>query len=54
MYKLINTQTPNGLQLSDYALRLSDGAFVNRENNEEYLKWLAEGNTPLPADEPQQ
>ena len=51
MYQLMNTQKPDGFQLSDYALRLSDGAFVNRENNEEYLKWVAEGNTPLPADE---
>lgn len=23
----------------------------NTQSNEEYLKWLAEGNTPLPADE---
>ena len=53
MYKLINTQTPNGLQLSDYALRLYDGAFVNRENNEAYLKWVAEGNEPIPADQPE-
>lgn len=30
--------------------RISDGAFVNPETNAEYLAWLAEGNTPEPAD----
>ena len=30
--------------------RIADGAFVNPENNTEYLAWLAEGNTPLPVD----
>lgn len=32
--------------------RLSDGAFVNPETNQEYLQWLSEGNTPEPADTP--
>ena len=40
---------------SIFAIELEDGvptgAFVNMENNEAYLKWVAEGNTPLPADE---
>lgn len=49
MYKLI--KDPITKEILQYALRLSDNAFVNRENNEEYLKWLAEGNTPEPADE---
>jgi len=47
-YKLI--QNPITGDLSTYALRLSDGASVHKELNEEYLKWLEEGNTPLPPD----
>ena len=26
------------------------GVWANTETNREYLKWLDEGNTPLPAD----
>ena len=37
---------------NEYVLRLSDGAFVHSELNQQYLKWLSEGNEPLPADEP--
>jgi len=37
-------------ELSQYAIRLSDNACVHRELNEEYVAWLAEGNTPEPAD----
>ena len=48
MYKLVNL--PNN-ELSEYAIRLSDNALVHRELNQEYLKWLAEGNTPEPAEE---
>ena len=51
MYKLIQVNTPEGPKIGEYALRLEDGAFVHRELNQEYLKFLAEGNTPEPADE---
>jgi DNA-binding CsgD family transcriptional regulator len=47
-YKLDRDSTTGGL--SKYARRLSDGVFVHTEKNEEYLAWLAEGNTPQPAD----
>ena len=45
------TKTINQMQI----LRLSDGAFIpfdqaNRDY-QEYLKWVAAGNTPEPADE---
>ena len=49
MYKLI--KLPNN-ELSEYAIRLSDSVFVHRELNQAYLAWLAAGNTPEPADEP--
>jgi len=52
MYKLIKNQIT---QKSDTVQRLSDGAFIpfDPENTDyqAYLKFLAEGGTPLPADE---
>jgi hypothetical protein len=50
MYKL--------LPLSGQVMRTTDNAFIPfNENNTDYqayLKWLEEGNTPEPADEPTQ
>lgn len=37
--------------ISVYVRRLSDNALINSETNQEYLDWLAEGNTPLPPAE---
>ena len=50
MYKLYKTGKDTfGIQ------RVSDGAYIPKDNAntdyQEYLKWLEEGNTPLPADE---
>jgi hypothetical protein len=51
MYKLqVDRDTQ---QQSDFAQKITeDGSFVfvNRTTDAEYLKWLAEGNEPLPAD----
>ncbi|MFY8211369.1 MAG: hypothetical protein ACOVLB_01705 [Candidatus Nanopelagicus sp.] len=54
MYKkLINNI--NNQEILDQIQRISDGAFIpfveGNRDYQEYLKWLAEGNTPLPADE---
>jgi hypothetical protein len=52
MYQLINnpmTGAPSCIK------RLSDNAFIPMDDANsdyaEYLAWLAEGNTPIPADE---
>lgn len=50
MYKLYNP--PLGNQM---VIRLDDNAFIpfdpDNTDYQAYLKWLEEGNTPLPADE---
>jgi len=55
MYKLLPKQkTPLGEVDSQVVQRLSDSAFIpmSPDNSDyaEYLRWLSEGNTPLPAD----
>ena len=51
MYKL-NKPTLSG---QEFVTRLADNAFIPFDpantDYQEYLKWVAEGNTPLPADE---
>ncbi len=56
MYKLLPQQkTPNGLVETKVVCRLSDNAFIPfdpaNKDYQEYLKWLEEDNTPLPAEE---
>jgi hypothetical protein len=52
MYKLLKYSTG---ELSNSVIRLSDNAFIPFDeantDYQEYLKWVAEGNTPEPADE---
>jgi hypothetical protein len=52
MYKLIKFPYTNESRMVQ---RLSDGACIpfdpDNTDYQAYLKWLAEGNTPLPADE---
>ena len=52
MYKLIQDY---GNDIATSVKRISDNAFIPFDpantDYQEYLKWLAEGNEPLPADE---
>jgi len=42
-------------ELAKFIIRINDNAFIpfdpDNADYQRYLKWLAEGNTPLPADE---
>jgi len=53
MYKKTKIDTGNK---ETCIIRVHDGAFIPFDpantDYQAYLKWLAEGNTPLPADEP--
>ena len=53
MYKLLKNHTTN--ESTNNVSRLSDGACIPFDpantDYQEYLKWVAEGNTPEPADE---
>ena len=52
MYKLSKNITTGQV---NFIIRLSDDAYIpfNESNTDyqAYLKWVSEGNTPLPADE---
>jgi hypothetical protein len=55
MYKLLpKIQTPSGLIDADSILRVADNAFIPMDeantDYQAYFKWVAEGNTPYPAD----
>jgi hypothetical protein len=54
MYKLIEITHLNGKVLKTI-LRVNDTTYIPEDeaniDYQEYLKWLAEGNTPEPADE---
>ena len=53
MYKLVENPITKNINV---VLRLSDNAFIPFDpantDYQQYLKWLSEGNEPLPADEP--
>jgi len=53
MYKLTIPMNPS--QEVSCVIRISDGACIpfdaSNTDYQAYLAWLAEGNTPLPADE---
>ena len=51
MYQLIKDKITNEVSI---VKRISDGAFIpfapDNTDYQAYLKWLEEGNTPLPPD----
>jgi hypothetical protein len=51
MYKLIENPDGDGVNV---VLRVADGRYIPFDpantDYQAYLKWLEEGNTPLPAD----
>jgi hypothetical protein len=54
MYKLIKNEITGQ---TNYVLRIADNAHIpfdpDNTDYQAYLKWLAEGNTPEPAEENQ-
>jgi len=57
MYKTIIDPITNNVSVNAI-LRMTDNAFIPFDHAntdyQQYLAWLAEGNTPIPADEEQQ
>ena len=55
MYQLLPDQYNKPAQC---VLRISDSAYIPKDTGntdyQAYLEWLAEGNTPLPPDEPEE
>lgn len=55
MYKLLHITTVSGQTIKNI-VRIYDNAFIPLDESntdyQVYLKWLSEGNQPLPADEP--
>lgn len=56
MYKQLIDPATN--EVATCVKRISDNAFIpfdpDNTDYQAYLRWCAEGNEPLPADEPQQ
>ena len=57
MYKQLKQPLDNTKVRNDAILRIADNAHIpfdpHNTDYQNYLKWVAEGNTPEPADEPQ-
>jgi hypothetical protein len=55
MYKLLKTTYADGTVKTETVIRLSDNACIPFDpantDYQAYLKWLAEGNQPEPAEE---
>ena len=57
MYKMLKTKKEDGtiVDVNNFLLRVVDNAFIPFDpantDYQAYLKWVEEGNTPLPADE---
>lgn len=56
-YKMYKQFKARGELVVDSILRVADQAYIpfdpSNTDYQEYLKWLAEGNQPLPAEEQQ-